>query len=253
MGGVPLYALERGRPSPAAQPWELLTEILAGGAEKAQEAAARSSGVTAWTMPNRKYGLAVTGLCIRAHPHQAERSPRRAPPHKALGTGIAVTAIKKEKGIAGIGCAPAVEQMKDAEPRRRRDLAKAYRSVHALTDVTGVRAARPPRPMMRREAERRAFSSVGVAADPAQVPSLPPWALSPPEAAEPRVRRPPHRFPDGYSEVIAWYLADAQRTAGSSPRSRHGRPRSSCAHSRIGIAAARIGRWAKESPESTSR
>src|SRR5437879_8751200 len=70
MGGKPLYALNLVG-FPRGQPWELLTEILAGGAEKAHEADCPIVGGHSVDDAEPKYGLAVTGLL----------RPRRAPPH----------------------------------------------------------------------------------------------------------------------------------------------------------------------------
>ena len=61
MGGRPLYALNIVG-FPRGQRWELLTEILAGGAEKAHEAGCPIVGGHSVDDAEPKYGLAVTGL-----------------------------------------------------------------------------------------------------------------------------------------------------------------------------------------------
>src|SRR5256886_8072955 len=61
MGGIPLYALNVVG-FPRGQPWELLTEILACGAEKAQEAGCPIIGGHSVDDAEPKDGLAGTGL-----------------------------------------------------------------------------------------------------------------------------------------------------------------------------------------------
>src|SRR5258708_14210756 len=99
MGGTPLYALNIVG-WPRSQPFELLGEILAGGAEVAQEASCPIVGGHSVDDLEPKYGLAVTGLI---DPRRVLTNARARPGDvlllgKALGTGIAVRAIKQ--GIA---------------------------------------------------------------------------------------------------------------------------------------------------------
>ncbi len=100
MGGRPLYALNIVG-WPRAQPLSLLGEILAGGAEAAAEAHCPIVGGHSVDDLEPKYGLAVTGL---VDPRRVLKNSRARPGDvlllgKALGTGIAVSAIKK--GVAG--------------------------------------------------------------------------------------------------------------------------------------------------------
>src|SRR3982751_1610002 len=112
MGGRPLYALS-GVGFPRGQPWELLGEVLAGGAEKAHEAGCPIVGGHSVDDLEPKYGLAVTGL---VHPKRVLSNAGARPGDvillgKVLGTGIAVSAIKK--GIAASELVrEAVAQMK---------------------------------------------------------------------------------------------------------------------------------------------
>src|SRR4051794_35773319 len=55
MGGVPLYALNIVG-FPRGQPWELLTEILAGVPRRRRKRAVPSSAATAWTTPSPSTG-----------------------------------------------------------------------------------------------------------------------------------------------------------------------------------------------------
>src|ERR671938_1834517 len=97
MGGKPLYALNVVG-YPRGQAWEVLGEILAGGAEKAHEAGCPIVGGHSVDDVEPKYGLAVTGL---VHPERILTNAGAKPGDalvltKALGTGIAVLAMKKE-------------------------------------------------------------------------------------------------------------------------------------------------------------
>src|SRR5947208_7575961 len=112
MGGKPLYALNIVG-WPRTQPFEVLGEILAGGQESAAEADCPIVGGHSVDDLEPKYGLAVTGL---VHPKRVLTNAGAKPGDvillaKALGTGIAVSAIKK--GVAPSGLLrEAVAQMK---------------------------------------------------------------------------------------------------------------------------------------------
>jgi selenide,water dikinase len=137
MGGRPLYALNIVG-WPRAQPFELLGEILAGGAEVAREADCPIVGGHSVDDLEPKYGLAVTGL---VHPQRILSNAGARPGDvlllgKALGTGIAVSAIKQ--GVASAELVQAVTaQMKQLNRAAGEVYAKRWKSVHALTDVTG--------------------------------------------------------------------------------------------------------------------
>jgi selenide, water dikinase len=137
MGGKPLYALNIVG-WPRSQPFELLGEILAGGALKAQEAGCPIVGGHSVDDQEPKYGLAVTGL---VDPRRVLTNSRAKPGDvvllgKALGTGIAVSAIKK--GIASPELIrAATAQMKELNRAAGEVYARHWKSVHALTDVTG--------------------------------------------------------------------------------------------------------------------
>ena len=137
MGGKPLYALNIVG-WPRSQPFEWLGEILAGGALKAQEAGCPIVGGHSIDDLEPKYGLAVTGL---VDPRRVLRNGRARPGDvlllgKALGTGIAVSAIKK--GVASKELIKAATvQMKELNRAAGEVYARHWKSVHALTDVTG--------------------------------------------------------------------------------------------------------------------
>src|SRR5438067_5922322 len=112
MGGKPLYALNLVG-WPRSQPFEILGEILAGGAEACRDASCALVGGHSVDDLEPKYGLAVTGLVDprRVLTNAGARPGDALLLTKALGTGIAVTAIKKEQASPDLLRA-AVAQMK---------------------------------------------------------------------------------------------------------------------------------------------
>jgi len=116
----------------------ILTEILAGGAEKVKESGAVIAGGHTVTDHEPKYGLAVVGM---VHPdrlwsNEGVRAGDVAFLTKPLGTGLVATAIKKGAPPAAL-VAEAVASM----ARLNRGAMQALRSlgdaVHAVTDITG--------------------------------------------------------------------------------------------------------------------
>ena len=137
MGGRPLYALNVVG-WPRTQPFALLGEILAGGAEAAREAECPIVGGHSVDDLEPKYGLAVTGL---VHPRRILSNAGAKPGDvlllgKALGTGIAVSAIKKGNAPPDLVKA-ATAQMRQLNRGAGEVYARNWKSVHALTDVTG--------------------------------------------------------------------------------------------------------------------
>lgn len=138
MGGRPIFALNVvGFPRGGA-PWEVLGEILAGGQEAAHAGGCHVAGGHSVDDPEPKYGLAVTGL---VHPERVltNRGARAGDVlllTKALGTGVAVSAIKKGAASPEVLRA-ATEQMRTLNRAGGEVLARAWKDVHALTDVTG--------------------------------------------------------------------------------------------------------------------
>ena len=137
MGGKPLYALNLVG-WPRSQPFEILGEILAGGAEACRDAGCAIVGGHSVDDLEPKYGLAVTGL---VDPRRVLTNAGARPGDvlllgKALGTGIAASAIKK--GIAEEHLVKAATaQMRQLNRAAGEVYAKNYKWVHALTDVTG--------------------------------------------------------------------------------------------------------------------
>ena len=137
MGGKPLYALNIVG-WPRTQPFEVLGEILAGGQESAAEAGCPIVGGHSVDDLEPKYGLAVTGV---VDPRRVLTNAKAKPGDvillgKTLGTGIAVSAIKK--GIAEPELIKeATQQMKQLNRAAAEVYLRFYKSVHMLTDVTG--------------------------------------------------------------------------------------------------------------------
>src|SRR5436190_7025861 len=133
MGGKPIYALNIVG-WPRSQPFELLGEILAGGAETAAEAGCAIIGGHSIDDLEPKYGLAVTGMVDprRVLTNGGARTGDVLVLSKRLGTGIAVSAIKKAIASPELIKA-ATKQMKELN----RSEAYVKGGVHALTDITG--------------------------------------------------------------------------------------------------------------------
>lgn len=137
MGARPLFALNLVGWPVAKLPMEMLGEVLRGGAESARLAGAPILGGHSIDDPEPKYGMAVTGI---VHPDRVLRNVGARPGDvllltKPLGSGIATTAIKREKADAAL-IERAIEVM-SALNRTAGELLAASGAVHALTDVTG--------------------------------------------------------------------------------------------------------------------
>ncbi len=135
MGGRPLAALNLVC-WPTELGTELLTEVLQGGAEAAQDAHCLIVGGHTIEDREPKYGLAVIGL---VHPAQIVRNRGAVPGDllyltKPLGTGVLTTAIKGELADQAEITA-AVENM--SRLNRAAALAAATVPPRAMTDVTG--------------------------------------------------------------------------------------------------------------------
>ncbi len=136
MGGKPLLALNVVAFPTDALPMDVLTEILLGGIDKAQEAEVHIVGGHSIDDREPKYGLAVTGV---VHPDRILRnSTARVGDHliltKPLGMGIVSTAIKRELASTDL-IARAVAVM--TALNKNAALAAIAVGAHACTDVTG--------------------------------------------------------------------------------------------------------------------
>jgi len=135
MGGKPLYALNIVC-FPKKADNKLLTQILAGGAEKCKEAGVVLAGGHSIYSDELKYGLAVTGIV------PSDRFYRNNTPQigdaliltKPLGVGI-VTAANRKGDIPGQDIEEAIASMVKLNKYAAEKL-KAFK-VSACTDVTG--------------------------------------------------------------------------------------------------------------------
>jgi len=136
MGGKPLTALNLVCWPQSGLPGEILTEILRGGTEKAREAGAVIVGGHSVADEEVKYGMAVTGVI---DPRRIIRNVGARPGDallltKPLGTGILMTALKRDRLDADY-YKSAVRWM--AELNVQSAAAMLKYEVHAATDITG--------------------------------------------------------------------------------------------------------------------
>jgi len=213
MGAEPRFALSIvGFPSKRL-PLEVLTEILQGAAETAQEAGIDIVGGHTVEDTEPKFGLAVTGT---VHPDRVLTNAGANAGDvlvltKPIGTGIAATAAKR--GVAGAE----LTRVALATMRRlNRSAAEAMREIdaHACTDVTGFGLLGHLREMC-------AAAGLDAELDPAAVPVLdgvaelaaadvvPGGTLDNLEHVSPWIDWSP-----GVSRVQRLILADAQTSGG---------------------------------------
>jgi len=214
MGGKPLYALNVVG-WPRAQPFALLGEILAGGAEAAREADCPIVGGHSVDDLEPKYGLAVTGV---VHPQRILSNAGARPGDvlllgKALGTGIAVSAIKKGTASTEL-IAAATAQMKQLNRAAGEVYARNWKSVRALTDVTGFGLLGHLDSAMRASGTRARI-------DASAIPVLPGIAELAREGVVPGGTRANlafvserATFPEAMTEADRLILADAQTNGG---------------------------------------
>ena len=135
MGGQPLTALNIVA-FPAELPFEILAQILSGGAEKAAEAGVPVVGGHTVDDDEPKYGMAVTGI---VHPDRIVTNAGARPGDrlvltKPIGTGVITTA-----GKAGIVEPEVLAGATEVMAILNADAAEAMLAAgaHAATDITG--------------------------------------------------------------------------------------------------------------------
>ena len=136
MGADPLFALNIAGFPIKDLPKSMLTEILQGGADKANEAGIPIVGGHSIDDKEPKYGLVVTG---EIHETKMWKNSGAQPGDyvvltKPLGTGVIATAIKKGK-VSDKSINAAVTCMSMLNKNAANGLKKL--NVHAVTDVTG--------------------------------------------------------------------------------------------------------------------
>lgn len=138
MGAKPLFALNLvGFPS-RTLPLELLSDIMKGGADAAQEAQIPIIGGHSIDDPEPKYGLVAVG---EVHPDHLWRNVGAKPGDvlvltKPLGSGVLSTAIKRDE-ISATDLSIVIQLMSALNKSAAMALKKHGKSVHAVTDVTG--------------------------------------------------------------------------------------------------------------------
>lgn len=136
MGGLPRTVLNIVCWPQVGLPGRMLTEILRGGAEKAQEAGAVVVGGHSVADEEVKYGMAVTGVI---NPNRIVRNVGARPGDalvltKSIGTGVLMTAFKRDR-INPEHYAAAVRSMSELNAAASTAMLKYQ--VHAATDITG--------------------------------------------------------------------------------------------------------------------
>jgi selenide,water dikinase len=138
MGGTPLLALNLVGWPRDTLPYELLGEVLRGGADIAREAGAFVLGGHSVDDPEPKYGMVAIG---EVHPNRIVTLARARAGDalvltKPIGTGILSTALKRDLATAA-EIAPAVQSMTTLNAGAARAMRATGGGVHAATDVTG--------------------------------------------------------------------------------------------------------------------
>jgi selenide,water dikinase len=138
MGGTPLLALNLVGWPRDKLPYELLGDVLRGGADIAKEAGAFVLGGHSIDDPEPKYGMVAIG---EVHPHRLITLSRARPGDvlvvtKPIGTGVLATALKRDLATAA-DIAPAVQSMVTLNAGAAKAMRATGGGVHAATDVTG--------------------------------------------------------------------------------------------------------------------
>ena len=138
MGATPVFALNLVGWPRSALPFELLGEVIRGGADVARQAGAFVLGGHSVDDPEPKYGMVVIG---EARPDRLVRNSGAQPGDalvltKPIGTGVLTTALKRDL-VTAADLAAAVAAMTTLNAGAARAMAAVGGGVHAATDVTG--------------------------------------------------------------------------------------------------------------------
>jgi len=138
MGATPLIALNLVGWPRDTLPYELLGDVLRGGADIAKEAGAFVVGGHSVDDPEPKYGMVAIG---EVHPDRILTLARARAGDvlvltKPIGTGVLSTALKRDLATAA-DLAPAVQSMTTLNAGGARAMRALGEKVHAATDVTG--------------------------------------------------------------------------------------------------------------------
>jgi selenide, water dikinase len=138
MGATPLLALNLVGWPRDKLPYELLGDVLRGGADIAKEAGAFVLGGHSVDDPEPKYGMVAIG---EVHPHRIVTLARARAGDalvltKPIGTGVLTTALKRDLATAP-EISAAVKSMATLNAGAARAMRATGGGVHAATDVTG--------------------------------------------------------------------------------------------------------------------
>jgi selenide,water dikinase len=213
MGGQPLFALNVAGFPREGLPFDVLGQILAGGAAKAAEAGISIIGGHTIDDPEPKYGLVVIG---RVAPDRIVRNVGARPGDrlfltKPLGSGIITTAIKRGEASPEL-----IERIVRVMTTLNRSGAEAMAEVrpNAATDVTGFG-------LLGHLWEMTSGSGVGAIVRLDDVPVLPDvWDLARRDVVPGGTRRNLASLVDrvvwgpGVDEIDRLVLSDAQTSGG---------------------------------------
>jgi len=215
MGGTPLLALNLVGWPRDTLPYELLGEVLRGGADIAKEAGAFVLGGHSVDDPEPKYGMVAIG---EVHPNRIVTLARARAGDalvltKPIGTGILSTALKRDLATAA-DIAPAVKSMTTLNAGAARAMRATGGGVHAATDVTGFGLLGHLHNML-------TASGVSAEIDAAAVPLLPKAVELAERGAIPggtkrnrEALSPQVTFAPAVAEAIRVLLFDAQTSGG---------------------------------------
>jgi selenide,water dikinase len=215
MGATPLLALNLVGWPRDKLPYELLGEVLRGGADIAKEAGAFVLGGHSVDDPEPKYGMVAIG---EVHPHRVITLARARAGDvlvltKPIGTGVLTTALKRDLATAA-DISAAVTSMATLNAGAARAMRATGGGVHAATDVTGFGLLGHLRNML-------VASSLAAELDAAAIPLLSNAVALAERGAIPGGSKrnrdtlsPDVKFAAGVAEAIRVLLFDAQTSGG---------------------------------------
>lgn len=213
MGGTPLLALNLVGWPRDKLPYELLGDVLRGGADIAKQAGAFVLGGHSVDDPEPKYGMVAIG---EVHPDKIVTLSRAQAGDvlvltKPIGTGVLSTALKRDLATVA-DLAPAVTSMTTLNAGASRAMLAV--GVHAATDVTGFGLLGHLHNMLSASGVAATLDSASVpllrgAADAVHKGAIPGGTKRNREALSPHVT-----FKAGVDEVIRTLLFDAQTSGG---------------------------------------
>ena len=213
MGATPLLALNLVGWPRDKLPYELLGDVLRGGADIAREAGAFVLGGHSVDDPEPKYGMVAIG---EAHPDRIVTLARAKVGDalvltKPIGTGVLTTALKRDLATAA-DLAPAVKSMATLNAGAARAMLAI--KVDAATDVTGFGLLGHLHNMLNAsgvaaELDASSVPLLPLAADLAERGAIPGGTKQNREAITPHVS-----FDPAVAEAIRVLLFDAQTSGG---------------------------------------